>query len=251
MDRGQGAEGPDRQFLCHLAPFGVCGERGLQQSGESGGRLGVRTEQAHRFVGAAAERPAVDLAEGAAVDRGGVQPAPQEGLRGVGRRRVDAGLRPYGGEERGGAGGRTVGLFAAGRGGPVEPGRGVAEVAGVVDEDRAELGPGVLRLGPDAGVGRDDEHGAVRLADGLDGGGPAGGGGAVEDEGVRGEGTTGGRGVAGGGSGWVASAGAVSGRVASAGSACSVNGRAAAGSWRAARSSGAYSSGTCFSWTYF
>lgn len=155
----------------------------------------MRTEEAYGFVGAGPGSPAGDLAEGAAVHRRGVQPALEEGLCGVGHRRVDPGLRADRGEQGGGAHGGRVGVLAARGGRPAEAGGGVAEVAGVVDEDRAELGAGVLRLGPDRGVRCDDQGGALGVLDGLDDCGAPDGGGGVDEEGVRGEGRERGMGV--------------------------------------------------------
>lgn len=66
---------------------------------------------------------------------------------------------------------------------PVHAGRGVAEVRGVVEEDRAELGAGVLGLRPECGGGRDDEHRAFRSRDVPGGGGVAFRGGGVAEAG--------------------------------------------------------------------
>lgn len=138
-------------MLCLLAAFGMGGEGALQLARGAGGGLGMRTQDADRVLGAVALGPAVQLLERAVVEGHGLQPAAQERFGRIGDGRVHTGLGTYGGQERYRAGGGGIAVGAGVGGVPVHAGRGVAEVRGVVEEDRAEFGAGVLRLRPQGG----------------------------------------------------------------------------------------------------
>ena len=153
----------------------------------SAGCLGVGTQDSYRFMGRAGTLgPAVQLPEREAVDRRCVQPAAEQCLRRVGHRGVDTGLRPHRRQQGDGPGRGDLGAFAAGGGRPVEAGRGVAEVARVVDEYRPQFGSGVLGLRPDGGGGGNHDGGSCRILDGLYGGRDTGLDRTVEDTGQGG-----------------------------------------------------------------
>lgn len=150
-------------------------------------------QDADGVLGAVALGPAVELLEGAVVEGGCLEPAAQEGFRRVGECGVDAGLWAYRGQQGDRAGGGGVAVGAALGRVPVHAGRGVAQVGGVVEEDRAEFGAGVLGLRPEGGRGGDHQERALGFGDGLGGEVVALGGGGVRQA-VRGCGGRGGEG---------------------------------------------------------
>ncbi|GAA3095690.1 hypothetical protein GCM10020254_46200 [Streptomyces goshikiensis] len=188
VDGAEAGQGAGREVLGLFAAFGVRGEGAFEFAGRAGGRLGVGAQDADRVLGVVALGPAVELLEGALVERGRLEPAAEQGFGGIGDGGVHAGLGAYGGQQGDRPGGGGVAVGAAGGGVPVHAGRGVAQVRGVVEEDRAEFGAGVLGLGPQGGGGGDDQRCRLRLVDGLDGGAVAGDRVGVGQGGVSGPG---------------------------------------------------------------